>query len=189
MSVYIAASSSEMDRAEKWKKALEAEGVQVNSTWIDVIRNQPNGEANPRDATIEQKKAWCLKDVKEALGSSVLWLLMPQGPHSFGATFEYAFYVALSPDHNQHFVSGDYKRSIFTSFSTCFDKDEDAFEAIVKLFKDAEPKHILVCKSLESLPEKYQAECSCGWKSDPVVSKADAYKVGSDHTPDAKLFR
>lgn len=139
--VYVATSSKEIDRASRWMSALRAKGIKVTSTWIDVISAQPNGEANPRDASDEQKQTWCLKDVREALGSQVFWLLMPEGPMSFGASFEYGFYVALSPDLEQaaHVVSGDYRKSIFTSFSTCFDTDEAAFAAILSLLGVEEP--------------------------------------------------
>ena len=130
--VYVAAGSHEIERASAWVSRLRAKGIHVTSTWIDTVKAV--GDANPRDASDEQKQAWCLKDVREALSSQVFWLLMPT-TNSFGATFEYAFFVALSPDEDRykHVVSGDYKRSIFTSFSTCFESDEEAFVAICVL--------------------------------------------------------
>ncbi len=134
--VYVAGSSAEIDRARKWILALQEKGVIVNSTWTDNVKKV--GEANPRDASNEDKQAWCLKDVREAIGSSVMWLLMPSGPHSFGAAFEMGFFSALAdPEIQQSIVSGDYKRSIFTSFSDRFDTDEQAFDAIVQMFESA----------------------------------------------------
>lgn len=134
--VYVAGSSAEIDRAKKWMDALRAKGIPVTSTWVENVTNV--GAANPRDASIEDKQKWCLQDVRECLGSKALWLLMPIGPHSFGATYEFAFFTALhDQDAQTSIVSGDYKRSIFTSFSTCFDTDEEAFEAICKLIMPA----------------------------------------------------
>ena len=133
--VYVAGSSAEIERARGWMQKLRERGVHVSSTWPEVVAAE-GGQANPRDATVEQRKGWSLTDIKQATGSQVFWLLMPQGPHSFGAAFEYGFFVALCPDGKAtHVVSGDHLRTIFTAFSLCYDSDEEAFEVICKMFE------------------------------------------------------
>jgi hypothetical protein len=119
-----------MERAKKWMDALRANGITVTSTWCEVIASV--GVANPRETPVEQKLVWCLQDLKEVCNSRVFWLLMPSGAHSFGATFEFASFVASKEAAiSIAIVSGDYKRSIFTSFAECVDTDEEAFDAIV----------------------------------------------------------
>ena len=135
--VYVSASSDEKERAKKWMDALRAKGIPVTSTWYEEVAKN-GGIANPRDASLEDKQKWCRQDIKEALSSAVLWLLLPVEKHSFGATFEYTTFVVLSdPSCQSHVVSGDYKKTIFTSFSPCFDSDEEAFEQIVAAFDAA----------------------------------------------------
>lgn len=135
--VYVSASSAEKDRAKKWMDALRAKGIHVSSTWIEVVEKEGGGVANPRDASVDDRKNWAQKDVREALCSQVFWLLMPNGPHSFGAAFEYAAFVIMSNEELQsHVVSGDHMKTIFSAFSQCFNNDEEAFEQIVAAFED-----------------------------------------------------
>jgi len=134
--VYVAGSSAEIERARAVMAKLRERGIHVSSTWPEIVAAE-GGIANPRDASVEDKKKWALTDVQQAISSQVLWLLMPQGPHSFGAAFEYGFFLALCPeDEAVHVVSGDHKRTIFTAFSLCFDNDDEALEKICEMFKD-----------------------------------------------------
>lgn len=134
--VYVSASSKEIDRAKKWMDALRAKGIKVTSTWIENVTKI--GESNPRDASVMDKQRWAVQDIREVLSSEICWLLMPTGEHSFGATTEFAFFNALHNIECQSpIVSGDYKRSIFTSFAACFDTDEQAFEQIVSAYEAA----------------------------------------------------
>lgn len=134
--VYVSCSSKEIERAKKWMDALRAKGILVTSTWVEVIEKSGK-DANPRDATDDQCRQWAKTDVREVISSQVMWMMIPKGDHSFGATFEYTAFVMLSDASLQsHIVSGDYKRSIFTRFSTCVDTDEEAFALIVEAFAE-----------------------------------------------------
>lgn len=136
--VYVAAGSDEMERAKKWIAALRAKNIPVTCTWPEVIEKE-QGVANPREAPLEQKLKWCLKDIQEALSSQILWLLMPTKT-SFGATFEFAFFVALTDKaETMTIVSGDWKKSIFTAFAApnVFDTDEEAFNTIASAYEEA----------------------------------------------------
>lgn len=133
--VYVSASSAETERAKKMMDALREKGIPVRSTWIENVAAN-GGVANPRDASVEDRQKWSLQDVREAISSQIFWLLMPSGPHSFGAAFEMGFFTALANDAMQGcIVSGDYKRTIFTSFAECFDTDEEALNEIVAAFE------------------------------------------------------
>ena len=135
--VYVAAGSDEMERAKKWIAALRAKNIPVTCTWVDTVTKV--GDANPRDAELEQKLKWCLKDIQEALQSQIFWMLMPKIT-SFGATFEFAFFVALTDKaETMTIVSGDWKKSIFTAFAApnVFDTDEEAFNTIASAYEEA----------------------------------------------------
>jgi len=126
-SVYVAASSRDIERAELAMNKLRDAGIDVTSTWIDTIRKV--GDANPQNATNEQRRSWSGADVAEVMNSDALWLLMPKSP-SFGATFEFGFAFAKGL---VTWASGpDHRTSIFTALATHqFDSDEDAFDDIV----------------------------------------------------------
>jgi nucleoside 2-deoxyribosyltransferase len=126
-SIYVAASSQEMDRAEHWMIRLQEEGVQVTSTWIQTIRKA--GATNPADATREQRAIWARQDAAEVRMAHGLWLLMPTKPTS-GAWWEFGYAFGLE---KQLWISGpDQSRSIFTGLADySFEKDPDALEGIV----------------------------------------------------------
>lgn len=125
MRVYVAGSSRELDRAAEAMAALRAMGVIVTSTWVENIRELGRG-GNPRDATIDEKKAWasgCLRGVRD---SGVLWLLMPVTPTA-GCWVELGFAMGL-PGEKRFVVSGiDQWRSIFTAYAdVSFETDGEA---------------------------------------------------------------
>jgi hypothetical protein len=127
-SIYVAASSQEMDRAEHWMIRLQEEGVHVTSTWIQSIRQV--GVANPADATREQRAVWAQKDANEVLVANGLWLLMPAKP-TIGAWWEFGYAFRAR---RRIWISGpDQARSIFTGLAyRSFERDPDALEDIVQ---------------------------------------------------------
>jgi nucleoside 2-deoxyribosyltransferase len=126
-SIYVAASSQEIDRAEHWMIRLQEEGVHVTSTWIQSIRKV--GVANPADATREQRAAWAHQDADEVVLANGLWLLMPTKPTS-GAWWEFGYAFGLG---KHLWISGpSQSRSIFTGLADrSFEKDAEALEDIV----------------------------------------------------------
>jgi len=114
MKLYIAGSSDELDRAAHWHaQAREIPGVEVMSTWPDNITEV--GEANPTDATDDQREAWAECCLAEVQTSDVLWLLMPQEGPGRGAFFE----LGVAVDQGLEIVvSGlDQHASIFTALA------------------------------------------------------------------------
>jgi hypothetical protein len=124
--VYIAASSADIERAEHWRDRLIAAGVHVNSSWMAGIRAV--GAANPRDASPEQRAMWARQCLLEVVEADVLWLLVPSGATSFGACWESG---AASVSDVRIISSGDTLRSIFTALGDEFSDDDTAFAAVL----------------------------------------------------------
>ena len=126
-SIYVAASSHEIDRAERCMAALRAAGIIVTSTWPTTIRNV--GDANPMTATREQRYPWADGDIAEVNGASGFLLLMPQKA-SQGAFFEFGFAFASE---KVTWVSGPNQgASIFTALANHHhDTDEEAIASVI----------------------------------------------------------
>lgn len=93
MKVYIAAASSEIDRAEFFFKLLTSQGIECTSSWIANVRSV--GEGNPVAATFEDRKRWALDNLLAIEASAVVWILAPStGVFSHGAYFELGYAVA-----------------------------------------------------------------------------------------------
>lgn len=140
MKVYVAAASSEIERAEKCIAALRASGFEVTSTWPEVIRKV--GHANPMTASREQRAGWAAMDLSEVSDATVLWFLIPpKGVATDGANVEYGYALFLGAASQEARLAGinapiyriltsGEERSIFTALSTHFDTDEQAIEAL-----------------------------------------------------------
>lgn len=128
ISVYVAASSTDIDRAERWIGALRANDVIVTSTWPENIRKV--GAANPRNATLQQRLAWSFDDFNEIAAATAFWLLVPPlDKPTRGAWIELgAAHIAGKPV----ICSGDCRQSIFCSVGVEFETDEEAFTAVVR---------------------------------------------------------
>jgi hypothetical protein len=133
--IYVAASSGEMERAEKWMAKLRAAGHTVTSSWPEVVRKV--GSANPMTAPRELRAQWAMTDLQEVEQSNALWLLLPEKP-SAGAYTEFGFSAAMvagsiraqqiGVDAPPYFsiVSGK-ETSIFTALVPHYETDEAAF--------------------------------------------------------------
>jgi len=121
--VYVAGSSLEMDRARRAVERLRASGIEVTSTWIDVIANV--GAANPTDASIEQRRGWSVVDLAEVSRADVLWFLVPAPTApTRGAWVELGHAYAAG---KWLVCSGEHTRqSIFTALGAEFASDAEA---------------------------------------------------------------
>lgn len=128
MKVYIAASSAELPRARLWRDRCVAAGIEVVSSWIENVTKV--GEANPRDATREQRREWTYQCLREIQLADRFWLLWPERPSA--ALVEFGFvagrWTSFALD---VFISGDTKRSIFCALGREYATDEEAFAALV----------------------------------------------------------
>lgn len=140
--IYVAASSAEIERAEKWSHALRGEGITVTSVWPETIRRvqrerqmkTTNEASNPPQATVADRRKWSLENVTQIKASELFWLLVP-GPEnpSQGAYWEHAF--AWS-ERKITVASGGDQRFVFTSLSQILcDEDEQAFDLIRHIYK------------------------------------------------------
>lgn len=128
MTIYVCGSSDEMARAAHWMHRLELAGIEVVSTWVQVIAVE-GGDANPRDATPEQRRAWSGADIFEVGAADLVWMLVPIRASGRGAYFELGVGHAL----RKHLVaSGDTLQSVFTAQALEFATDDDAFDHICR---------------------------------------------------------
>lgn len=127
-SVYVAASSADIDRAERWMAALRDAGKQVTSSWPANVRKV--GAANPRHASDAERVVWSTNDLSQIANADVLWFLAPplEMP-TRGAWIEFG--VAVARD-IAVVSSGDTKQSIFCSLGVELLTDSDAFDWICR---------------------------------------------------------
>lgn len=136
MKVYVAGSSAEMERAEKQMAALRVAGIEVTSTWPEVIKKV--GAANPMDASREDRAMWAATDLAEVASSDVFWLLLPNGAPSAGAFTELGYAVMLGAVARQArlaevegvpdlwIICSGTEKSIFSALAHHFATDDDA---------------------------------------------------------------
>jgi hypothetical protein len=153
--VYVAGASSEMERAERYMAKLREAGVTVTSTWPEVIRSQPNGEANPMSVPRAVRARWARTDLDEVSSSNFLWLLVPKVP-SAGAHVEFGYAAMLMRSFDMaeavgiddavpafELLCSGKETSIFTALSpNHFDTDDEAFGFLLALhqFLEANPR-------------------------------------------------
>lgn len=133
-SVYVAASSADIERAQHWTQQLGFAGLKVTSTWIESIADA-GGVSNPRNASRDQRRGYSQKNVDAILEAQLLWILVPQPPKTTcGAWWEAGF------AHGQRRVvvaSGvDTEQSVFNSFAHEFKDDLVAFANICRFARD-----------------------------------------------------
>ena len=134
--IYVAASSGEMERAKRCMQWLRDAGFTVVSTWPEVITSA-GGDANPRDATLSDRRGWSDVDLAQVASAGVLWMLAPDSSGGSGR----GAYVELGYAHGLGgkliVASGDTKQSIFTSLALEFDDDHAAFLHIARTIHEA----------------------------------------------------
>lgn len=158
--IYVAGSSAEMARAEKWMARLRQAGIDVTSSWPDVIRKV--GEANPMHVSRNQRAKWAATDLAEIEHSNVFWLLLPEGQPSVGAYTELGFATMLALDAVSarragvpgaffKLVCSGVETSIFTAVADHFPSDNDAFGFLVSLQREFEHNFFVEMERLRAL--------------------------------------
>jgi hypothetical protein len=121
LNVYVAASSLQLDRAKAAMALLVNAGHSVAHDWCGII--EARGEANPADASNDDRWDWAIDDLAGVKAADVVWLLVPE-TEGAGAFVELGY--ALAND-IPVVCSGVYQRSIFTAMAVCYDRDDQAF--------------------------------------------------------------
>jgi hypothetical protein len=134
-SVYVAASSNEIDRAQRWIDMLGKAGIECTSTWIESIKKV--GESNPYDATPEVRRTYASENESCVRSSDLLWFLVPApiAPNNHGRGGYYEAGMAKSIGKVLVF-SGDTRQSVFCAHGIEFVEDIDAFAHICKLARE-----------------------------------------------------
>lgn len=128
--IYIAASSAERERAERWIEHLrKVPGFFVTAHWLDIIKIEQDGIANPVDASREDREEWAQQNLSDIRRAGVFWLLIPVET-SFGAAFEagYAYGRGLAVISSGSTL--ERKKSVFTALGKEFTDDRDAYAYI-----------------------------------------------------------
>lgn len=129
LSVYIAGSSADIDRVDRWAAALTEAGITVVSTWTANVRAV--GHANPRDASPSDRCGWARQCWLGVARASLIWLLVPPvDAPTRGAWAELGYAVSLG---KPLVCSGDYRQSIFCAEGVEFSRDADAFAHIARI--------------------------------------------------------
>lgn len=150
MKLYIAGSSKELDRAEKWMRRVAAVvGVELTWDWVQMIREKGGGN----DFPFLEKHGFAYTDMNAIRDADAFWFLLPCDHMTFGGTWEFGF--ACGMDHAPARVRGFPNASeplffearsmltvvsglrkdahIFTTLADAhFEADEDAFEYILR---------------------------------------------------------
>lgn len=134
MKVYVAGSSSELDRVRAVMAALREAGHEITHDWTeDVLAAREAGHAS--DATVDDAHAdKCAARDLRGIREADAFILLRREPASFGASFEagYALAVATGVDATGfmrlHVVGS--RRDIFLRRWEWFATDADAVAAI-----------------------------------------------------------
>lgn len=141
-SVYVAASSNELERAEKWISLLRAAGIVVTSGWVENIREK--GISNPREgATVDADRSTSAVVNRDNVErADLLWFLVPapeaeiRDNHGRGGYYE----AGLADAWGKVLVfSGDTRQSVFCTRGVEFKEDLAAFAYICKVARDGAP--------------------------------------------------
>lgn len=132
MKVYIAAASTDMERAKHWMSKLRLAGIEVVNRWIAKIEEV--GEANPRGDNVSFVRQEAAAQNEADIDSAhVLWFLVPKEAPGRGGYWESGY----ARKAKKHLVfSGDTQQSVFTSQGKEFADDLDAFADICRYARE-----------------------------------------------------
>lgn len=138
MKIYLAASAAppELHRVNNAIAACRNAGFIVSSTWPSVVNAV--GDANPRDATCEQRSEWAAQDLREVAVCDVLWMLVPHGVPTRGAWLEAGFAHALGKP--LVFSGPSTHQSVFCALGEEFDSDDSALVHLKMIADASEPR-------------------------------------------------
>lgn len=95
--LYVAGSSTEMDRADGFMLLARAAGWKVTHDWVEVIRDsghEPN--PNPADMALHDARAFAMDDLFGVREAATFVLLCPRdGSPARGAYVEFGYAIAL----------------------------------------------------------------------------------------------
>lgn len=133
-SVYIAASSQDIDRVKHWTEHLRLAGIAVTSGWVDSIAEN-DGIANPRNVTRDVRMRYSRQNAEAIDKAHLLWFLMPAADKTTcGAWWEHGYAYKAG---KFLVASGvDTERSVFCSFGHEFKDDMTAFSTICRFARE-----------------------------------------------------
>jgi nucleoside 2-deoxyribosyltransferase len=131
-SVYVAGASSEIERAKTAIERLGLAGIEVTSTWPNVVASF--GDANPATATLSERNGWSAADLEQVGAADLLWFLVPgDGATTRGGWLEAGFAHAKG---KTLVFSGETSQSIFCALGAEFGSDVDAFATICRIARE-----------------------------------------------------
>ena len=116
MKIYVAASSKELERAERIMAALRARGHEITFDWTVPIRERAaRGEPDAK-LSITERGFYAFKDTNGIEDADLFWQLIPT-TESAGAWWELGYATGLRNGKVKHphvIVSGNPERCLFT---------------------------------------------------------------------------
>lgn len=130
MNIYVAGSSLEVALIEEYMRRLRAAGHIITHDWTVPVRE--SAQIAQRDLTEADRWRHARADRQGVLDADIFWMLIPTTPSS-GAWVELGI-AAGGGRPGLSIVSGDWRRSIFTSLADQrFDTHAEAFAFIMDL--------------------------------------------------------
>lgn len=133
-SVYVAASSSDIERAKHWTTSLGMAGIAVTSGWIEMIAEN-EGVGNPRNVDRSVRARYSRSNLESIDKAGLVWFLVPPtGVETCGAWWEsgYAYkggkFIVAS--------GFDTERSVFCALAHEFKDDLTAFATICRFARE-----------------------------------------------------
>jgi hypothetical protein len=125
--VYVAGSSSDIERAERWIKSLRQRGIVVTASWPEMVRQ--NG-AEPRSVDAATRARWAMDDLAAIAHADVFWMLVPPADEpTIGAWIGFGFAQRSATT----IFSGDTRQTSFTALGEEYETDDAAFDRICKI--------------------------------------------------------
>lgn len=112
MRIYVAGAFGELLIIKHYIKSLKSFGHTITHDWTTNVEKN-GGIANLRDASLQSLVTYANEDFDGIKKADVVWFLVPE-VQTFGAWVEMGYAYGIQ---TPVFVSGDWKKSIFTSIA------------------------------------------------------------------------
>lgn len=132
MKLYIAGASAEAERCKALGEWCRRFGHEITVAWWDAVLA---AKTHDRDLTEEARIEFAGQDLVGVLDADLFWIVVPE-ERGVGAWVEFGFAIGSSAQRPKQriIVSGDWKKSIFTSLAhDKFDTHEDALAFVQSL--------------------------------------------------------
>jgi hypothetical protein len=130
--IYLAGASAEVARCKALGEWCRRFGHEITFAWWDVVLA---AKTHDRDLTEDARVEYAGKDLVGVIDADALWLVVPE-ERGVGAWIEFGFAlgsIRKFPS-KRLIVSGDWKKSIFTSLAhDKFDTHEEALAFVQSL--------------------------------------------------------